>query len=219
MSHFSSRSRFALSVQVYADARQGERPIEQLVRTYTRTHHYVDFNEPDIAFSECGTPTYAGLPMDDYTAPDHPLQQAIARDVARAVGMDVQDMPHGIDGCSAPNYAMPLSKLAYGYARLASGAADILVRARVVDLRWIAPLPIDDVLREARATGTALVVDETRRSGGVAEGVLAALVDAGFGGRMRRVTSKDSFVPLGDAAKLVLLSEAEIEAAIDELML
>jgi 2-oxoisovalerate dehydrogenase E1 component len=53
----------------------------------------------------------------------------------------------------------------------------------------------------------------------VAEGVLAALVDAGFGGRMRRVTSKDSFVPLGDAAKLVLLSEAEIEAAIDELML
>jgi L-asparaginase II len=30
----------------------------------------------------------------------------------------------GIDGCSAPNYAMPLSKLAYGYARLASGAQD-----------------------------------------------------------------------------------------------
>jgi len=27
------------------------------------------------------------------------------------------------------------------------------------------------------------------------------------------VTSKDSFVPLGDAAKLVLLSEEEIEAA------
>lgn len=65
-----------------------------------------------------------GLPLDDYTAPDHPLQKAIARDVARAVGMDVQDMPRGIDGCSAPNYAMPLSKLARGYARLASGAQD-----------------------------------------------------------------------------------------------
>jgi len=36
---------------------------------------------------------------------------------------------------------------------------------------------------------------------------------------MRRVTSKDSFVPLGEAAKLVLLSESDIEAAIDELML
>ena len=65
-----------------------------------------------------------GLPLDDYTAPDHPLQRAIARDVARAVGMNVQDMPMGIDGCSAPNFAMPLSKLARGYARLASGAQD-----------------------------------------------------------------------------------------------
>jgi 2-oxoisovalerate dehydrogenase E1 component len=62
------------------------------------------------------------------------------------------------------------------------------------------------------------VVDETRRSGGVGEGVLAALVDAGFTGRMARVTSKDSFIPLGAAAKLVLLSEAEVEAAADRLL-
>lgn len=65
-----------------------------------------------------------GWPLDDYIAPEHPLQQAIRRDVARAVGMDADDMRMGLDGCSAPNYAMPLSKLAYGYARLASGAAD-----------------------------------------------------------------------------------------------
>jgi 2-oxoisovalerate dehydrogenase E1 component len=85
--------------------------------------------------------------------------------------------------------------------------------ARVVDLRWLAPLPVDDVLAAARATGRVLVVDETRRTGGVSEGVLAALVDAGFDGRIARVASKDSFVPLGDAARLVLLSEDEIEAA------
>ncbi len=87
------------------------------------------------------------------------------------------------------------------------------VAARVVDLRWLAPLPIDDILTAARATGRVLVVDETRRTGGVSEGVLAALVDAGFDGRLARVASKDSFVPLGDAARLVLLSEDEIEAA------
>jgi L-asparaginase II len=52
------------------------------------------------------------------------VQQAIRRDVARAVGMQASDLKIGIDGCSAPNYAMPLSKLAYGYARLASGARD-----------------------------------------------------------------------------------------------
>jgi len=34
-----------------------------------------------------------------------------------------------------------------------------------------------------------------------------------FDGRIGRVTSKDSFVPLGDAARLVLVSEEEIEAA------
>ena len=62
--------------------------------------------------------------VDDYTDPAHPLQQAVAKDVARAVGMEVREMKMGIDGCSAPNFAMPLSKLAYGYARLASGARD-----------------------------------------------------------------------------------------------
>jgi 2-oxoisovalerate dehydrogenase E1 component len=85
--------------------------------------------------------------------------------------------------------------------------------ARVVDVRWIAPLPVNDILREARATGEVLVVDETRRTGGVSEGIVTALVDAGFDGRIRRVASKDSFVPLGDAANLVLLSETEIAEA------
>lgn len=65
-----------------------------------------------------------GLSRDDYTEVDHPLQQAVRRDVARAVGVPAQALKRGIDGCSAPNYAMPLSRLAYGYARLAQGAAD-----------------------------------------------------------------------------------------------
>ncbi|MFC7446888.1 thiamine pyrophosphate-dependent enzyme [Rhodococcus daqingensis] len=87
------------------------------------------------------------------------------------------------------------------------------VNARVFDLRWLAPLPVADLLREAGATGRVLVVDETRRSGGVSEGVIAALVDGGFDGRIARVTSEDSFVPLGDAARLVLVSEEQIEEA------
>jgi 2-oxoisovalerate dehydrogenase E1 component len=87
------------------------------------------------------------------------------------------------------------------------------IGASVVDLRWLAPLPTDEVLREATASGRTLVVDETRRTGGVGEGIVAELVDAGYSGRLARVSSKDSFVPLGDAARLVLLSEDEIEAA------
>lgn len=87
------------------------------------------------------------------------------------------------------------------------------IAARVVDLRWLAPLPVADILAEAAATGRVLVVDETRESGGVSEGVLAALIDNGYTGAMARTASHDSFIPLGDAALEVLLSEDTIEAA------
>ena len=102
--------------------------------------------------------------------------------------------------------------------RMSLRAADALagqgIGSRVVDLRWLAPLPIADIIEEAAATGRVLIADETRRSGGVGEGVLSALVDAGFVGVARRVASIDTFVPLGPAAQHVLISpETIIEGA------
>jgi 2-oxoisovalerate dehydrogenase E1 component len=100
-------------------------------------------------------------------------------------------------------------------ARLAARAPEAgpgPVRCQVIDLRWLAPLPVEAVL--ATSPRRVLVVDETRRSGGVSEGVLAGLVDGGYDGPMARVASKDSFIPLGDAARLVLLSEDEIAGAV-----
>ncbi|MEU1980508.1 transketolase C-terminal domain-containing protein [Nocardia sp. NPDC019395] len=97
--------------------------------------------------------------------------------------------------------------------RVADRLARHGINARVLDLRWLSPLPREDLLRHAEATGRVLVADETRRSGGVSESVCAALVDAGFTGTQARVTSADSFIPLGPAAARVLLSEADIEAA------
>jgi 2-oxoisovalerate dehydrogenase E1 component len=91
------------------------------------------------------------------------------------------------------------------------------IAARVLDLRWLAPLPTEDLLAAARATGRVLVVDETRRSGGVSEPVVTALVDGGFDGPIARVTSADSFIPLGAAAYHVLLDEETIETAALEL--
>jgi 2-oxoisovalerate dehydrogenase E1 component len=97
--------------------------------------------------------------------------------------------------------------------RVARKLESVGIRARVIDLRWLAPLPVDDMIREARATGRVLIVDETRATGGVGEGVLAELLDHGYAGAVARVASKDSFIPLGDAALEVLLSEDTIEAA------
>jgi 2-oxoisovalerate dehydrogenase E1 component len=102
--------------------------------------------------------------------------------------------------------------------RAANRLAGDGIGCRVVDLRWLAPLPAEDILREARVTGRVLVADETRRTGGVSEAVLAALADGGFAGLAARVTSQDSFVPLGDAAASVLLSQSDIETAARALM-
>ncbi|BBZ07198.1 hypothetical protein MDOR_13670 [Mycolicibacterium doricum] len=97
--------------------------------------------------------------------------------------------------------------------RVARRLERLHIATRVVDLRWLAPLPVDDMLREAQASGRVLTVDETRETGGVGEGILAALLAHGYTGRVERVASRDSFIPLGDAALQSLLSEDAIEAA------
>ena len=106
--------------------------------------------------------------------------------------------------------------------RLSLRAARMLavdgIACRVLDLRWLAPLPYEDLLRAAAATGRVLVADETRRTGGISETVITTLVDAGFTGRVARVASQDSFLPLGDATATVLLSEGAIEDAARDLV-
>jgi L-asparaginase II len=74
------------------------------------------------------------LPSANYVDPAHPLQQAIRSRLAATVGMHPDSMPAGIDGCSAPNYALPLTTLAHLFARLASGSADPVHGAAMGDL-------------------------------------------------------------------------------------
>jgi L-asparaginase II len=62
-----------------------------------------------------------GEPLDSYCDPSHPLQQAIRQAVAQIIGEPEARLERGVDGCSAPNYAMSLARLAYAYARLAQG--------------------------------------------------------------------------------------------------
>ncbi|SFE39399.1 2-oxoisovalerate dehydrogenase E1 component [Actinopolyspora alba] len=92
------------------------------------------------------------------------------------------------------------------------------VGIRVLDLRWLAPLPRHQLVRAAEATGRVLVADETRASGGISQHVITALLDAGFTGAVRRVSSADSFVPLGEAAYHVLLDEESIERTALEML-
>jgi 2-oxoisovalerate dehydrogenase E1 component len=92
------------------------------------------------------------------------------------------------------------------------------ISARVLDLRWVCPLPHADVLAEARATGAVLVVDECRHSGNVSEQVAALLLDAGYRLPFARVTGADCFIPLGEAARHVLVSAKEVSEKARELV-
>ncbi|MBV7486440.1 asparaginase [Bordetella sp. BOR01] len=65
-----------------------------------------------------------GLTLHDYLSADHPLQAAVRSQLAQACGIAADALRAGIDGCSAPTYALPLSALATGYARLATAQAD-----------------------------------------------------------------------------------------------
>jgi L-asparaginase II len=69
----------------------------------------------------------------DYLAPDSPLQTRIRNTVQRVAGS--VPIESGIDGCSAPNYALPLVTLAHFYARLAAGQEPALAALRYAMLR------------------------------------------------------------------------------------
>jgi L-asparaginase II len=60
----------------------------------------------------------AGLPVDSYVDPAHPVQRAILGVVSRFSGVPEAEIPVGVDGCSAPIFALPVRAQALMYARL-----------------------------------------------------------------------------------------------------
>lgn len=61
-------------------------------------------------------------PLESYLDEGHPLQKAVRGRLARLSGLEESRLVLGIDGCSAPNYALPLQVLAQLYAQLANPA-------------------------------------------------------------------------------------------------
>ncbi len=105
-----------------------------------------------------------------------------------------------------------LAIVTFANGRYLAEQADI-PGARLIDLRWLAPLPIDSLLDAVQGSKHILVVDETRRSGGVSEGVMTALFEAGHR-NIARYTAQDSFIPTGRAYGDTLPSVEGIRAAV-----
>ncbi len=59
-----------------------------------------------------------GLPLENYLDHAHPIQQDILSTFSEMCGIEKEKIELGIDGCSAPNFAIPLVNAALGMARL-----------------------------------------------------------------------------------------------------
>ena len=97
--------------------------------------------------------------------------------------------------------------------RAARRLADRGVSARIIDLRWLTPLPVDAMIEAIGARRNVLIVDECRRTGSPSEEIVTALNDRRVPCAAARVTGLDTYIPLGPAADTVLVSEDAIVAA------
>jgi len=59
-----------------------------------------------------------GLPLENYLAFEHPIQKDILKTFSEMCGIEADKIQLGIDGCSAPNFAVPLRNAALGMARI-----------------------------------------------------------------------------------------------------
>lgn len=65
---------------------------------------------------------FHGEPLAGYIEPEHPVQRRILQSFAEMCGLEPADVRIGIDGCSVPTFAVPLSAAATAFARLADPA-------------------------------------------------------------------------------------------------
>lgn len=87
------------------------------------------------------------------------------------------------------------------------------IASRVIDLRWLSPLPEPAILDVVRDCEHVLVVDETRRTGGLAEALMALLAENGVRS-LARLTAEDSFIATGPAYGATMPSaDSVVEAA------
>ena len=133
-------------------------------------------------------------------------------------------VPFGAPRCYGPEDPAALVITFGNGVRMALRAAhrlgpDARQKIRVLDLRWLKPLNADAIVAEADRAGAVLVVDEGRRSGGIAEELFTLLDERARPGLPKaRVAGEDSYIPLGPAADAVLVDETQVEAALRALL-
>ncbi len=87
------------------------------------------------------------------------------------------------------------------------------IQIKIIDLRWLAPLNETAIIDAVGSCSNVLIVDECRQTGSLSETLVTLLAtQTTQPRRIERLTAKDSFIPLGEAANLLLPSKEDIVA-------
>ena len=124
-------------------------------------------------------------------------------------------LPLGEIGVQGDGTDLAIVSYANGYylsTKARKTLAESGINARVIDMRWLAPLPIGAILEATRDCINILVVDECRATGSQSEALMTLLTEAGRV-RAARVTAEDSFIATGPAYAATLPSTDSIIAA------
>jgi 2-oxoisovalerate dehydrogenase E1 component len=118
----------------------------------------------------------------------------------------------GVHGAGAD-----LAIVTYGNGHYLSRQAETTLRERgvdlrIVDLRWLAPLPEAALLDAVAGCRGVLIVDECRRTGSQSEALMSLFAERSQT-PAARVTAQDSFIATGPAYAATLPSRDEIVAA------
>jgi 2-oxoisovalerate dehydrogenase E1 component len=85
--------------------------------------------------------------------------------------------------------------------------------ARVIDVRWLAPLDPAAIVAAIAPCRRVLIVDECRITGSPSEGLMALLTEHAPALEVSRIAAEDSFIALGRAATVTLPSRDGVVAA------
>ncbi|WP_171229256.1 thiamine pyrophosphate-dependent enzyme [Ruegeria sp. HKCCA4008] len=91
------------------------------------------------------------------------------------------------------------------------------IKTRIIDMRWLSPLPKAALTQAVTGAKRILIVDETRHHGGVAEALMAHFHETSDV-PLARITAEDSFIATGPAYAATMPSKDSIEAAARSLM-
>lgn len=176
--------------------------LRECVRLAREEQRVIVFLEPIALYSmrDLHAPK-DGLWMSDYKSP-----------------AELPAIPFGEIGQYGEGKDLAIITYANGYYLSRQAAQELEekhgVKLRIIDLRWLAPLPEAQILAAIAPCKNVLIVDECRTTGSISETVMSMIHEKmGPAPKTKRLAAEDSFIPLGRVATITMPSRDQIVAA------